>query len=71
MPFIHVMITGDKASRDQKKQIVEGVTKIMVDVLHKDPLHTHVVISEVPADNWGADNQLYSDKFATSTNKPL
>lgn len=53
MPYIHVRITDEGVSDEQKAEIIEGATQIMVDVLGKDPATTHVVIEEVPLANWG------------------
>lgn len=53
MPYIHVRITDTGVSDDQKADIIAGATRLMVDVLGKDPVTTHVVIEEVPLSNWG------------------
>ena len=37
----------------QKKQLMEGATQLLVDVLNKNPATTIVVIDEVDTDNWG------------------
>jgi 4-oxalocrotonate tautomerase len=41
------------ATAEQKKQLIDGVTKLLQDVLNKDPATTFVIIDEVPLDNWG------------------
>lgn len=53
MPYIHVRITDTGVSDAQKANIIDGATRLMVDVLGKDPATTHVVIEEVPLANWG------------------
>lgn len=53
MPYIHVRITDEGASDEQKAAIIRGATNLMVDVLGKDSATTHVVIEEVPLANWG------------------
>lgn len=53
MPYIHVRITDTGVSDEQKADIIDGATRLMVDVLGKDPATTHVVIEEVPLANWG------------------
>lgn len=53
MPFIHVRVTDTGVSDQQKADIIDGATRLMVDVLGKDPETTHVVIEEVPLANWG------------------
>lgn len=53
MPYIHVRITDEGVTDQQKADIIDGATRLMVDVLGKDPATTHVVIDEVPLTNWG------------------
>ncbi len=53
MPYIHVRITDEGVSDDQKAAIIRGATDLMVDILGKEPATTHVVIEEVPLSNWG------------------
>lgn len=53
MPYIHVRITDEGVTDQQKADIIDGATRLMVDVLGKDPATTHVVIEEVPLGNWG------------------
>lgn len=52
MPFISIKMTPG-ASAEQKAELIKGVTKLMVDLLNKVPEKTHVVIEEIPTDNWG------------------
>ncbi len=52
MPYIEVNITKG-ATNDQKAQLVEGVTDLMVKVLNKNPASTQVVIKEYATDSWG------------------
>jgi 4-oxalocrotonate tautomerase len=52
MPYIEVNITKG-ASKEQKAQLVEGITDLLVNVLHKNPASTHVVIKEYAAESWG------------------
>ena len=53
MPYINVKITDENVTREQKQAIIKGCTRIMVDVLDKDPQVTFVVIDEVKLDDWG------------------
>ncbi len=52
MPFVEVNITKG-ATDEQKAQLVEGVTDLLVRVLHKNPASTHVMIKEHETDSWG------------------
>jgi len=56
MPFVNVKIT-EGATAGQKAQLVQGITKLLVDVLGKNPATTHVVIEEIPTDNWGVGGE--------------
>ena len=52
MPFVNVKITTG-SSPEQKAQIVREMTDTLVRVLGKKPENTHIVIDEVPRENWG------------------
>ncbi len=53
MPFVHVRITRDGVTTEQKARVVAEITDTLGRVLGKRPEHTHVVIEEVDPDNWG------------------
>lgn len=53
MPFVNIKITPDGATREKKAQLIAGVTKLLQDLLDKNPQTTVVVIDEVDTDNWG------------------
>lgn len=53
MPYVNIRITRDGATAEQKEDLIRGVTKLLVDVLGKNPQTTVVVIDEVETDNWG------------------
>jgi 4-oxalocrotonate tautomerase len=52
MPYIEVNITKG-ATDQQKAELVEGITELMVKVLNKNPFSTQVVIKEIDSDSWG------------------
>ncbi|MDF1579738.1 MAG: 4-oxalocrotonate tautomerase family protein [Desulfuromonadales bacterium] len=52
MPFVNVKITTG-ASAEQKAQLIEGITDLLTKILKKNPASTHVVIEEIPPENWG------------------
>lgn len=56
MPYINIRITKG-ATREQKEQLIQGVTKVMVDVLNKNPATTFVIIDEVDTENWGQNGE--------------
>ncbi|MBA3772667.1 MAG: 4-oxalocrotonate tautomerase family protein [Ramlibacter sp.] len=53
MPYVNIQITREGATRQQKAELIAGVTQLLVRVLDKNPATTHVVIDEVDLDNWG------------------
>jgi 4-oxalocrotonate tautomerase len=53
MPFVQIDVTRDGVTKEQKQQLILGVTQLLKDVLNKDFSLTHVIIREVDTDNWG------------------
>ncbi|NMG42851.1 2-hydroxymuconate tautomerase family protein [Aromatoleum toluvorans] len=53
MPYVNIKITREGATPDQKAELIRGVTRLLQDVLGKNPQTTVVVIDEVDTDNWG------------------
>lgn len=53
MPFVNIKITREGATAEQKAELIEKTTQLLVDVLGKNPATTVVVIEEVETDNWG------------------
>jgi len=53
MPYVNIKVTDEGVTSEQKQALIEGTTKLLVDVLDKNPQTTFVVIEEVNTDNWG------------------
>ncbi len=53
MPYVNIKITREGATAQQKAQLIQGVTRMLQDILGKNPQTTCVVIEEVDTDNWG------------------
>lgn len=53
MPYVHLQITREGTTREQKEALIKGVTDLLVTILDKKPAQTFVVIEEVDTDNWG------------------
>ena len=54
MPYVNIKITREGGtSRKQKARLIEGATRLLQDVLNKDPATTFVVIDEVELEDWG------------------
>ena len=53
MPYVNIKITREGATDNQKAKLIEGATKLLSDVLDKNPSTTFVVIDEVEMESWG------------------
>ncbi len=53
MPYVNVKITPDGVTRDKKEALIAGVTRLLADLLGKDPESTFVVLDLVATDDWG------------------
>lgn len=53
MPFVNIKITKEGATAEQKAVLIREVTRLLAEVLGKNPQTTVVVIDEVETDNWG------------------
>lgn len=58
MPYVNMKITDEQVTREQKAELISGVTQLLVDVLNKNPATTVVVIDEVNTDNWGIGGEV-------------
>ncbi len=53
MPYINIKVTREGVTDDQKTELIKGATRLVVDVLGKEPATTFVVIDEVAVEDWG------------------
>ena len=53
MPYVHMQVTREGVTLEQKEALIKGVTDLLVSVLNKKPAQTFVIIEEVDPDNWG------------------
>ena len=58
MPYVNIKITDEQVTKEQKAQLIQGATQLLVDVLNKNPATTVVVIDEVNTDNWGIGGEV-------------
>ncbi|SEC25400.1 4-oxalocrotonate tautomerase [Tenacibaculum sp. MAR_2009_124] len=59
MPYINIKVTDEEVTTEQKRRLIAGATSLVVDILHKNPETTHVVIEEIPIENWGVNGEQY------------
>lgn len=62
MPHVHIRITDEGTTQEQKAELVRRSTEMLVDVLGKEPATTFVTIDEVPTDNWGIAGELVTTR---------
>lgn len=62
MPYVNIKVTREGVTKQQKLQLIQGVTDLLEKVLSKDPATTVVVIDEVETDNWGIAGELVSER---------
>jgi len=53
MPCVNIKITKEGTTKEQKAELIKGVTDLLVRVLNKTPATTFVVIDEVDMEDWG------------------
>ena len=53
MPYVKIELIPEGVTRQKKAALIAGVTRLLSDVLNKDPQLTHVVIQEIATDDWG------------------
>ncbi len=57
MPYVNIKVTDEDVTSDQKQALIAGTTKLLQEVLDKDPKTTFVVIDEISTDNWGVGGE--------------
>lgn len=57
MPYVNIKITNENVTPEKKAELIEGTTKLLKDILGKNPETTVVVIEEIATDNWGIGGQ--------------
>ena len=61
MPYVKVELTREGVTRQQKQQLIKGITDLFTNILNKDPHLTHVVIQEIALDDWGYAGEQVSE----------
>lgn len=57
MPYVNIKVTDEQVTAEQKRQLIEGVTLLLEQILNKPRATTYVVIDEIPTDNWGVGGE--------------
>jgi 4-oxalocrotonate tautomerase len=62
MPYVNIRLArGSELTREKKRALIEGITRLLVETLDKKPEHTHIVIDEIDPDSWGFAGMLVTD----------
>jgi 4-oxalocrotonate tautomerase len=62
MPYVNIKITDEDVTPEKKADLIHGVTRLLSDVLGKNPATTVVVIEEVKTDNWGIGGETVTSR---------
>ncbi len=62
MPYVNIKITKEGATAEQKKKLIQETTRLLQDILGKNPQTTVVVIEEVDTDNWGIAGETITER---------
>ncbi|QGH61596.1 tautomerase family protein [Serratia proteamaculans] len=57
MPYVNIKVTDENVTAVQKRQLIEGATLLLEQVLNKPRSTTYVVIDEINTDNWGVGGE--------------
>lgn len=60
MPVVQIHIKQGRTT-EQKRELARRITDVLVDVCGAAEERVHVIIDEVPEDNWGRGGRLLSD----------
>ena len=61
MPYVNIKITNEGVTKEQKGELVSGVTHLLSTILGKNPATTVVTIDEIDTDNWGINGELVTE----------
>lgn len=71
MPYVNIRITREGATAEQKAALIDGATRLLQDVLGKNPQTTVVIIDEVDTDNWGIGGEPVTRIRSRKPQQPL
>jgi len=62
MPYVNIKITNEGVTPEKKAALIAGATKLLQEVLGKNPQTTVVVIEEVDTDSWGIGGESITER---------
>ena len=59
MPYVNIKLTREEEAltAEQKAEIIQGVTDLLVKIVNRGPKTTVVVIDEIDTDNYGVGGE--------------
>ena len=71
MPYVNIKLTRENGSptKEQKQRIIQGVTKLLGEVLGRDSTSLVVVIDEIDCDNYGVGGITITQKRKMQSTK--
>lgn len=63
MPLVNVRLTKDGVTTERKRALVQGITELLENVMHKDRQYTVVIIDEVDDENWGLHGDTVAERM--------
>lgn len=60
MPTYHIELLEGR-SIEQKRKLVQEITRVTVEVLGTSPEAVDIIITDVPRDNWATGGKLWSE----------
>jgi len=60
MPTYHIEMFEGRTT-EQKKKLVEEITRVTVEVLGGSPESVDIIISDIKRDNWATGGKLWSE----------
>ncbi len=64
MPYVNIKVTRENGvpTAKQKEELIKGVTKLISEVLGRNPSTTFVIIDELDTDNWGIGGESITNR---------
>ncbi|CAM3907029.1 tautomerase family protein [Alkalicoccus chagannorensis] len=64
MPYVNIKVTHEHGglTKEQKHELIEGVTDLLSEKLQKNPASTVVVIDEIDTDNYGLGGEQITER---------
>lgn len=69
MPVVTIQLWEGR-SLDEKRSLAEAVTKAIVDLVGADPSGLHVIMQEIPKENWARNGILGVDRRSSDEGRP-